>query len=75
MYVRAAGTSATYWSGNCEVGIVRADNLVIDGQQVVGSRLGPIPGPGGGATIDAQARASIDAILSALRTHGVIISQ
>lgn len=30
--------------------------------------------PSGGATIDAEARAAIDAILAALRTHGVIAS-
>ncbi len=72
MYVRTAGVHASYRSGSWEVGGVRANRLVVDGQQVVGSRLSAIAEPAGGATIDAQARASIASILNALRTHGLI---
>jgi hypothetical protein len=47
---------------------------VLGGQQVVGGRLAAIPSATGGATIDAQARSTIDQILSALRQHGLIES-
>lgn len=46
--------------------------LVIDGQQVVGSRLETIPSPSGGTIIDVEARAAVEAIIVALRTHGLI---
>lgn len=44
----------------------------VHGKQVVGSRAAPIPSPAGGATIDAEGRGAIGAILAALRTHGLI---
>ena len=74
MYVRSAGVQASYRAGSWELGAVRANSLVIGGEQVVGSRSGTIAEPAGGTTIDAQARASIAAILDALRTHGLIAS-
>ena len=46
--------------------------MVIAGQQVVGSRLPAIAEATGGSTIDTEARAVIDAILGALREHGLI---
>jgi Protein of unknown function (DUF2793) len=46
--------------------------VFINGQQVVGSRLAAIPNPSGGTIIDAEARTAIDAIVVALRTHGLI---
>lgn len=53
-------------------GALVATSVLIGGEQVTGARLSGISGPGGGATIDAEARAAIDAILVALRTHGLI---
>lgn len=44
----------------------------VDGTKVVGSQQGAITAPTGGATIDSQARTAISAILSAMRTHGLI---
>ena len=46
--------------------------LTIGGQQVVGERLETVASPSGGTTIDAEARAAIDAVIVALRTHGLI---
>jgi hypothetical protein len=46
--------------------------LTIGGQQVVGSRLETVPSPSGGTTIDAEARAAVEAVIVALRTHGLI---
>ena len=46
--------------------------LTIGGQQVVGARLETVPSPSGGTIIDAEARGAVDAIIVALRTHGLI---
>ena len=46
--------------------------LTIGDQQVVGPRLESIPSPSGGTIIDVEARAAVDAIIVALRTHGLI---
>ena len=46
--------------------------LTIGGQQVVGPRLATVPSPSGGTTIDAEARESVEAVIVALRTHGLI---
>jgi hypothetical protein len=48
--------------------------LAVAGQPVVGPRQPAIPGPSGGATIDAEGRAAISAILTALRNQGLINS-
>lgn len=44
----------------------------VNGTQVVTARQGAITDPTGGAIDDAEARTAISAILSALRTHGLI---
>jgi hypothetical protein len=72
LYERTSGNWMAFRSGAWESGIVRGSALVIGGQQVVGSRAPAIESPGGGATIDAESRTAIDAILGALRQHGLI---
>lgn len=59
-------------AGVWEVGQVRANALVIGGDQVMGSRRPAIAEPVGGTTIDGEARDCIALILDALRTHGAI---
>lgn len=59
---------ATGWS----IGQVKANQLVIGSQQVVGARGAAVANPSGGSTIDAEARACLQALLSAVRTHGLI---
>jgi len=60
--------TGTAWSdGNWPVA-----TLTIGDQQVVGARLETVPSPSGGTTIDAEARAAVDAVIVALRTHGLI---
>ena len=54
------------------VGTVKGAKLELAGAQVVGARLAAVADPGGGATIDAEARAAIAAILDRLRQHGLI---
>jgi hypothetical protein len=39
---------------------------------VVGSRATAIADPGGGSTVDSQARTAVGQILAALRQHGLI---
>jgi len=61
------------WSGpSWRSGEVPAAKLVIGGQQVVGQRQPAVPSPSGGTTIDAEARLAIDALIVALRSHGLI---
>lgn len=60
--------TAAGWSS----GELPATKLVIGGDQVVGARQPAVPSPSGGTTIDAEARLSLDAVLVALRTHGLI---
>ncbi len=63
VFVKAAQVRAVYESAGWNVGLVRASTLVIDGQQVVGPRLGPIADPVGGSTIDDEARLAVGEIL------------
>jgi hypothetical protein len=72
VHVRSTGETALYRSGEWEVGRVRGSELVIDGYKVVGARSAAISTPAGGTVIDAEARAAISAILSALRGHGLV---
>jgi hypothetical protein len=54
------------------VGEVAATRILVGGQQVVGARQASIAAPSGGTVVDAEARASILAIVSALDSHGLI---
>ena len=69
---RTSGAPAVFRGGAWEIGIVRGASLLIDGQQVVGPRASAIESASGGAVIDTEARTAIDAILNALRQHGLI---
>lgn len=72
LYERSSGTWMLFRSGAWESGLVRGSALLIGGMQVVGSRAGAIDSPTGGATVDAECRTALDAILGALRQHGLI---
>lgn len=72
LLVKSTGTFAAYRSGAWDVGEVRAAAVKVGGQQVVGGQGAAIAAPSGGGTVDAEARAAIGAILSALRNHGLI---
>ena len=62
-----------HWSGTAwSEGEWPVSTLVIDGQQVVGPRLETVPSPSGGTIIDTEARGAVEAIIVALRTHGLI---
>jgi hypothetical protein len=55
-------------------GAIRDDGLYQNDEKIVGARQPAIANIGGGAVIDAEARSTIAAILTALRTHGLIAS-
>ena len=61
-----------YRQGSWEIGVSRASQVKIDGLKVVGPQTPAIQSPADGSTIDLQARATIGAILDALRQHGLI---
>lgn len=70
--VRATGQVAEWDSGSWTVGALHAQRLMVAGVQVVGPRAAAIPDAVGGATVDGEARAAINAVLGALRTHGLV---
>jgi hypothetical protein len=51
---------------------LRGSAVVLDGNQVVGTRRPAIASPSGGTTTDVEARAVIEQLLSAMRQHGLI---
>ena len=70
--VRSTGQTAVYRGGGWHFGVVQCSRVEVEGQQVLGSRGLAVADPSGGATVDAEGRAAIRAILSALRAHGLI---
>jgi hypothetical protein len=72
VWVRGEGVFArrTPWGWN--VGDWPANALVVGGVKVVGARQPAIAAPAGGTIVDAEARAGIEAVLAALRSHGLI---
>lgn len=60
------------WTGETWDGAMATGGVSVGGQQVVGPRQAAIAAPSGGATIDAEARAAIDAIIAALMSHGLV---
>lgn len=66
------GVSARFRQGGWRLGEVSARVVTIGGVPVIGPRRPAIAAPGGGTTIDPQARDAIGAILGALRAHGLI---
>lgn len=63
---------ARYAGGVWRAGRLTGTQLIIDGEQVVGAREPAIDDPDGGIVIDAEARNAIEAVLAALRSHGLI---
>ena len=71
---KSDGTTIRYWAGAWQAGTIRGSSIVVDGQQVVGSRAAAIAEPAGGTAIDTEARVAIGEIIGALRQHGLIDS-
>jgi hypothetical protein len=71
-FVPSDGVWMLHRAGLWESGIVRGSSIVLEGQQVVGSRQAAVPSPAGGTVVDSQARTAISEILGAMRAHGLI---
>ena len=71
-YVKSNGVTAAYRGGAWVIGDISGSQVTVDGVKVIGARAAAIAGPSGGATVDAEARASIGLILAAMRSHGLI---
>lgn len=69
---KATNLSLHYRDGSWSEGELPAAKLVVGGVQVVGGRQPPILSPSGGTIIDVEARASIDALIATLMSHGLI---
>ncbi|MGI8931537.1 MAG: DUF2793 domain-containing protein [Sphingomicrobium sp.] len=69
---RTTGVELAFRGGIWTSGAMRASEVSIDGLKVLGARAPAIADPAGGTTIDTQARAVLEQILAALRTHGLI---
>lgn len=69
--VCTASGSPGSWEGL--MGAVKANvGFFIGGNQIVGSRGAAVADATGGATIDTEARAALNALLARVRTHGLI---
>jgi len=69
---RSSGEMIVRRGGAWESGIIYGQELRISGQPVVRERQPAIADPAGGAIVDSQCRSAIAAMLSMLRTHGLI---
>lgn len=59
-------------NGAWETGIVRAQEIRVDGMTVVRNRQPAIGDPSGGSPIDSQCRLAVSQMLAAMRVHGLI---
>ena len=66
------GETIIFRNWGWENGIVRAAEIRVGDEAVVRQRQAAIADPAGGATVDAEGRAAISAILGAMRAHGLI---
>lgn len=72
VWVADEALTARYVADAWQTGRLQGSRLDLDGEQVVGPREPGIDDPDGGATVDAEARIAITAILETLRAHGLI---
>jgi len=69
---RSSGQTILRREGAWESGIVRAQQLEIEGVTLVRERQAAIADPAGGSIVDSQCRTAVAAMLSMLRAHGLI---
>jgi hypothetical protein len=69
---RLSGEAFQWRSGAWEGGIARCREVRIGGETVLRERQPAIPEPVGGTVVDSESRTALAAVLSTLRTHGLI---
>ncbi|WP_322964542.1 DUF2793 domain-containing protein [Sphingomonas fuzhouensis] len=63
------------WDGSqWRLGRVGARVLIVEGKKVVGAQRPGISSPTGGQVIDSEARLALNAVIAALREHGLVAS-
>ena len=72
--VRSSGLDFHRWNGEWRSGSIRAEELVIGGNRVVGPAAAAIAEPSGGTIVDVEGRACVAQILAALRGHGLVVT-
>jgi len=70
--VGSSGETALWRNGSWELGIVKAQQIQIDGQTVLRNRQPAISDPAGGTAVDVECRSTLGAVLATLRAHGLI---
>lgn len=71
-FVRSQGVHASYRNGRWGCGQVAASQYWLNDAPILGPKLAAIADPAGGKTVDQQSRSTLQAILVALRHHGLI---
>lgn len=71
LWLGADAGFALFSDGNWGFGEAHG-RLIVEGLQVVGPRVEAIAEPSGGTVVDAEARATILAVLNAMRAHGLV---
>lgn len=69
---RTSGQVVLRRGGSWEAGVVRAQEVRINGVTLLRDRQPAVPDPTGGSVIDAPCRTAVANILATLRTHGLI---
>jgi len=69
---RGSGQFLAHLGGAWETGIVRAQEVRVDGLTVVRNRQSAIGDPSGGTVVDNQCRTAVAQIIAAMRAHGLI---
>ena len=72
VWLAESGVSARFVDGAWEVGVARADTLILGGRAMLATPAAAIVGPGGGSIVDSGARSAIEAILAVLRHHKLV---
>ncbi|WP_454279043.1 DUF2793 domain-containing protein [Sphingomonas sp. Marseille-Q8236] len=63
------------WDGTAwRTGRVPAREVIVAGKKVLGTQQSSIAMPDGGQVVDLEARSALDAVIFALRSHGLIAS-
>ena len=69
---RSSGQYHTCHGGAWEAGIVRAQEVRVEGVTVVRNRQPAVVDPSGGGVVDGECRTAVTQLLAAMRTHGLI---